>query len=154
MALSFLHQHERGHMRRQWTIERIRTAVLHAEQQLEQAIAATLAENPLRKAIPETQRSAVHDAVVGLVTVFRDHAAGMCCRSCSRRASCTFAPDAPVGEPDPVQSFRPSPSHPCGVSLTYSFSFCARSPSMVRPRMGNAVLISGFLAQPATFDSV
>ena len=77
MALSFLYQHERGHMHRQWTIERIRTAVLHAERQLEHAIAATLAEDPLRKAIPETLRPAVHDAVVGLVTVFRDHAAGM-----------------------------------------------------------------------------
>jgi hypothetical protein len=76
MALSFLYQHERGHMHRQWTIERLRTAVLHAERQLEQAIAATLAEDPLRKAIPETLRSTVHDAVVGLVTLFRDHAAG------------------------------------------------------------------------------
>jgi len=64
-------------MRRQWTIERIRIAVLDAERQLEHAIAATLAEDPLRKAIPESLRPTVHDAVVGLVTVFRDHAHGM-----------------------------------------------------------------------------
>jgi hypothetical protein len=34
------------------------------------------------------------------------------------------------------QSFRPSASHPCGVSLTYSFSFWVCSPSTVRPRTG------------------
>lgn len=50
--------------------------MLDAERQLEHAIAATVEEDPLRKAIPETLRPAVHEAVVGLVTVFRDHAAG------------------------------------------------------------------------------
>jgi hypothetical protein len=63
-------------MHRLWTIERLRKAVLDAEGQLEQAIAASLAEDPLRKAIPETLRLTVHEAVVSLVTVFRDHASG------------------------------------------------------------------------------
>jgi hypothetical protein len=59
-------------MHRQWTSEQIRTAILSAERELEHAIAATMAEDPLRKTILETLHPAVHAAVVSLVTVFRD----------------------------------------------------------------------------------
>jgi len=62
-------------MRQPWTSERIRTAVVGAEQQLEQVISASVMQDPPRKTIPEASYKAVHDAVVSLVTLFRDHVA-------------------------------------------------------------------------------
>jgi len=62
-------------MRQPWTQERIRTAVVGAEQQLEQVISISALQDPPRKTIPEASYAAVHEAVVSLVTLFRDHVA-------------------------------------------------------------------------------
>lgn len=62
-------------MRQPWTQERIRTAVVGAEQQLEQVISISVMQEPPRKTIPEASYGVVHEAVVSLVTLFRDHVA-------------------------------------------------------------------------------
>jgi len=62
-------------MRQPWTSERIRTAVVGAEQQLEQVISIAAMQDPPRKTIPEASYQVVHDAIVSLVTLFRDHVA-------------------------------------------------------------------------------
>jgi hypothetical protein len=63
-------------MRRPWTLEQLRAAVAAAERQLEGAIAAALAHDPAARLLPGASRPLVHEAVVGLVTLFRDHVAG------------------------------------------------------------------------------
>jgi hypothetical protein len=60
-------------MRQPWTSERIRTAVVGAEQQLEQVISISAMQDPPRKTILEASYQVVHDAIVSLVTLFRDH---------------------------------------------------------------------------------
>jgi len=62
-------------MRQPWTSERIRTAVSGAEQQLEQVISVAVLQDPPRKTIPEASYQVVHEAIVSLVTLFRDHVA-------------------------------------------------------------------------------
>jgi hypothetical protein len=62
-------------MRQPWTSERIRTAVVGAEQQLEQVISIAAMQDPPRKTILEASYQVVHDAIVSLVTLFRDHVA-------------------------------------------------------------------------------
>lgn len=62
-------------MRQPWTSERIRTAVVGAEQQLEQVISIAALQDPPRKTILEASYQVVHDAIVSLVTLFRDHVA-------------------------------------------------------------------------------
>lgn len=62
-------------MRQPWTLERIRTEVVGAEQQLEQVISVSVLQDPPRKTIPEASYRVVHDAVVSLVTLFRDQVA-------------------------------------------------------------------------------
>jgi len=62
-------------MRQPWTSERIRKAVAGAEHQLEQVISVSAMQDPPRKTIPEASYQVVHDAIVGLITVFRDHVA-------------------------------------------------------------------------------
>jgi hypothetical protein len=62
-------------MRQPWTLERIRTAVVGAEQRLEQVISVSALEDPPRKTIPEASYQVVHEAIVSLVTLFRDHVA-------------------------------------------------------------------------------
>lgn len=56
-------------MRQPWTQEHIRTAVVGAEQQLEQAISISIMQDPPRKTIPEASYSVVHEAIVSLVTL-------------------------------------------------------------------------------------
>jgi hypothetical protein len=63
-------------MRRPWTLEQLRAAVAAAERELEGAIAAALAHDPAARLLPGASRPLVHEAVVGLVTLFRDHVAG------------------------------------------------------------------------------
>jgi hypothetical protein len=63
-------------MRRPWTLEQLRAAVAAAERELEGAIAAALAHDPSARLLPGASRPLVHEAVVGLVTLFRDHVAG------------------------------------------------------------------------------
>jgi hypothetical protein len=63
-------------MRRPWTLEQLRAAVAAAERELEGAIAAALAHDPAARLLPGASRPIVHEAVVGLVTLFRDHVAG------------------------------------------------------------------------------
>jgi len=60
-------------MRQPWTLERIRTAVVGAEQQLEQVLSVSALQDPPRKTISEASYRVAHDAVVSLVTLFRDH---------------------------------------------------------------------------------
>jgi hypothetical protein len=62
-------------MRQPWTSEKIRTAVAGAELQIEQVISISVLQDPPRKTIPEASYGTVHDAVVSLVTLFRDHVA-------------------------------------------------------------------------------
>jgi hypothetical protein len=63
-------------MRRPWTSEQLRAAVAAAERQLEGAIAATLAHDPSARTLIASSCPFVHEAVVGLVTLFRDQVAG------------------------------------------------------------------------------
>lgn len=63
-------------MRKQWTPEQIRTRVVRAERELEQVIAASIAHDPQRKTLLGASRALAHDAVVSLITLYRDHVAG------------------------------------------------------------------------------
>jgi hypothetical protein len=66
----------RGSMRQHWTSEQIRALVVNAEKQLEQAITTSLLQDPLHETVLDDVRGEVHDAIVSLITLFRDHAAG------------------------------------------------------------------------------
>lgn len=62
-------------MRQPWTSEKIRTEVVGAERQIEQAISFSVTQEPTRKTLTDASYPIVHAAVVSLVTLFRDHVA-------------------------------------------------------------------------------
>lgn len=87
-------------MRRPWTSEQLRAAVVAAERELEGAIAAALARDPAARLLSGASCPLVHEAVVGLVTLFRDRVAGageVATLIAREYAKCTDgAPEAPT----------------------------------------------------------
>jgi hypothetical protein len=63
-------------MRRHWTLEKCRAFAVQMEQQLEQVIDTAHARDPLGKTILRESCAAVHEAVVSLITLYRDHVCG------------------------------------------------------------------------------
>lgn len=63
-------------MRQHWTLEKSRAFAVRMERQLEQVINAARVQDPLRKTIPRESYTVAHDAVVNLITLYRDHVSG------------------------------------------------------------------------------
>lgn len=62
-------------MKQPWTLERTRTAVISAEQQIEHVITTSLMQNPSQSTMNEASYRTVHGLVVNLITLFRDQVA-------------------------------------------------------------------------------
>jgi hypothetical protein len=63
-------------MRQHWTLEKSRALAVRMERQLEHTIAASLALDPLGGTLDRMYGAAAHEAVVNLITLYRDHVAG------------------------------------------------------------------------------
>jgi hypothetical protein len=63
-------------MRQHWTPEKSRVFAVRMERQLEGVIDAARAHDPEPKTILRESCTAAHEAVVDLITLYRDHVAG------------------------------------------------------------------------------
>jgi hypothetical protein len=63
-------------MRQHWTSEKSRALAVQMERQLEDVIAVSRARDPLSRNILGEHGAAAHEAVVNLITLYRDHVAG------------------------------------------------------------------------------
>jgi hypothetical protein len=63
-------------MRQHWTLEKSRAFAVEMERQLEHVISVSRTRLPPNITVPREHGPAVHEAVVNLITLYRDHVPG------------------------------------------------------------------------------